>query len=211
MININDLDDRNLKMLLDLRQHGILDERIYHAISSYSRELFLPRNLKGFAKEDLEFEIFKGVTASKTSDIAKMIFLGLSNNNNTKNVLEIGTGSGWQTALLSKIYNRVYTIELNKQAYDFSSNILKNISNKISYRQGNGKSGWIEAGPFDAIYIDSDIIEEPFYLYSNLVKNEGVIVAVSRYKGSQYYCSCLPGNGRGLVMSNFKVKRFEIH
>ena len=118
-------------MLLELRQNGILDDRIYNAISFFSREIFLPNNLKGFAMDDLDLKIFNDVLAPKTSDIAKMIYLGLSLNNKVRNVLEIGTGSGWQTALLSKIYNRVYTIELNKEAYAFSSKILKNISNKI--------------------------------------------------------------------------------
>ena len=141
-------------MLLELRQNGILDDRIYNAISFFSRENFLPNNLKGFSMEDLDLKIFNDVLASKTSDIAKMIYLGLSLNNKVRNVLEIGTGSGWQTALLSKIYNRVYTIELNKEAYTFSSNVLKNISNKISYKHGDGKLGWLDAGPFDAIYID---------------------------------------------------------
>ena len=110
-------------MLLELRQNGILDDRIYNAISFYSREDFLPKNLRGFYKEDLDFKIFNNIFASKTSDIAKMIYLGLSLNNNVRNVLEIGTGSGWQSAILSKVYNRVYTIELDKEAYNFSSNI----------------------------------------------------------------------------------------
>ena len=76
-------------MLLELRRGGILDDRIFNAITSFSRDLFLPDGLKGFANEDLDLKIFSDVTASKTSDIAKMLFLGLSNNNSTKNVLEI--------------------------------------------------------------------------------------------------------------------------
>ena len=209
-IKINDLDDRNLMMLLELRQHGILDDRIYDAISSFSRNIFLPKSLKGFSKEDLNFKIFDTIFASKTSDIAKMINLGLSLNNKVKNVLEIGTGSGWQTALLSKIYNRVYTIESNKEAYLFSSSILKNISNKISYKFGDGKLGWLDAGPFDAIYMDCCIEHEPNYLYSNLVKDEGVLITVQKYDNQQYYCSCLPHSGKGLVKSNYKINRTSL-
>ena len=194
-------------MLLELRQSGILDDRIYNAISAFSREDFLPKILKGFSKEDLNLKIFNNIFASKTSDIARMIYLGLSYNNNVRNVLEIGTGSGWQSALLSKIYHRVYTIEIDREAYLFSSNILKNISNKISHKHGDGKLGWIDAGPFDAIYIDCCLEQEPEYLYSNLVKDEGVLVAANKYDNKQYYCSCLPHSGKGLVKSNFEINR----
>tara|TARA_B110000438_G_scaffold156171_1_gene149816 strand:- start:1077 stop:1676 length:600 start_codon:yes stop_codon:yes gene_type:complete len=194
-------------MLLELRQSGILDDRIYNAISAFSREDFLPKTLKGFSKEDLNLKIFNNIFASKTSDIARMIYLGLSHNNKVRNVLEIGTGSGWQSALLSKIYQRVYTIEIDREAYLFSSNILKNISNKISHKHGDGKLGWIDAGPFDAIYIDCCLEQEPEYLYSNLVKDEGVLVAANKYDNKQYYCSCLPHTGKGLVKSNFEINR----
>ena len=194
-------------MLLELRQSGILDDRIYNAISAFSREDFLPKTLKGFSREDLNLKIFNNIFASKTSDIARMIYLGLSHNHKVRNVLEIGTGSGWQSALLSKIYQRVYTIEIDREAYLFSSNILKNISNKISHKHGDGKLGWIDAGPFDAIYIDCCLEQEPEYLYSNLVKDEGVLVAANKYDNKQYYCSCLPHTGKGLVKSNFEINR----
>ena len=197
-------------MLLELRQIGILDDRIFDAISSFSRENFLPEILKGFSNEDLNFKIFNNVFASKTSDIARMIYLGLSNNDKVRNVLEIGTGSGFQSALLSNIYNRVYTIEINKESYLFSSNILKNISSKISYKYGDGKLGWPDAGPFDAIYIDCCIEDEPYYLYSNLVKDEGVLIAVKNYDNKQYYCSCLPHSGKGIVKSVYEVNRTKL-
>ena len=206
-IKLSELDDRNLMMLLELRQNGILDDRIYNAISSFSRENFLPKMLKGFFFFFLNFKIFNNVFASKTSDIARMIYLGLTLNDKVRNVLEIGTGSGWQSALLSNIYNRVYTIEINKESYLFSSNILKNISSKISYKYGDGKLGWPDAGPFDAIYIDCCIEDEPYYLYSNLVKDEGVLITVKNYDNKQYYCSCLPHNGKGLVKSSYEVNR----
>ena len=209
-IKINDLDDRNLMMLLELRRGGILDDRIFNAITSFSKDLFLPESLKGFASEDLDLKIFSDVTASKTSDIAKMLFLGLSNNNSTKNVLEIGTGSGWQTALLSKIYDRVYTIEINKKAYNFSSNILKNISNRISFKLGDGKKGWLESGPFDAIYIDCDVGDRAINLYSNLVKKDGVIILVKSYDGKQFYASYSPTEKNVIMKSDYQVDRSKL-
>ena len=210
MIKINDIDDRNLMMLLELRQSGILDDRIFNAITTFEKALFLPDSLKGFSNEDIDFKIFPNVIASKTSDIAKMLFYGLSKNNKTSNVLEIGTGSGWQTALLSKIYNRVYTIEINEQAYQFSSNILKNISNKISYRYGDGKKGWIEAAPFDAIYIDCEVEEVPTHLYSNLSDKNGVIIFVKSYNGKQFYTSYSPDKKDEFFKSVYEVNRTKL-
>ena len=84
-----------------------------------------------------------------------MILLILKNNKNTKSALEIGTGSGLLTAILSKIYERVYSVEVNKESYFFSKNLLKNISGRIFLRLADGKKGWQEVSPFDAIYIDA--------------------------------------------------------
>ena len=162
-IKINELDERNLMLLLNLRQNGILDDRIINAIASFSRETFLPKNLKGFSGEDLDFKIFSDIIAPKTSDLAKMIFLGLSANNNTKNALEIGTGSGLQTALLSKIYNRVYTIEINQEAYTFSSEILKNISNRISYSSFENSISSGNNNVCDDITFDSNACKHSSY------------------------------------------------
>tara|TARA_B110000014_G_scaffold244587_1_gene215900 strand:- start:1073 stop:1672 length:600 start_codon:yes stop_codon:yes gene_type:complete len=197
-------------LLLNLRQNGILDDRIINAITSFSRDIFLPENLRGFSSEDIDFKIFTDVIAPKTSDIAKMIFLGLSANNNTNNVLEIGTGSGWQTALLSKIYNRVYTIEINKEAYAFSKEILKNISHRISYKLGDGKLGWLEAAPFDAIYIDCEIDDDLAYLYPNLKRNNGVIIGVKSYSDKQFYTSYLPYEKKIAIKSNYQVNRSKL-
>ena len=84
---------------------------------------------------------------------------------------------------------------------------LKNISNKISYKHGDGKLGWLDAGPFDAIYIDCCVKNEPKYLYSNLTQDEGVLITAKTYDNGQYYCSSLPHNGKGLVKSNYEINR----
>ena len=140
-------------MHLMLRKAGIIDDRIYQAISFLSRANFLPVKFAGLADEDINIEIFENIFASKTSEIAKMIHLGLSNNHNTKTVLEIGTGSGWQTYILSTIYDRVYTIEMDEIAFDFTNKIFKNINNRIVSKLGDGKEGWIESAPYDAKYV----------------------------------------------------------
>ena len=134
--------NNTMKMLLELRKLGIIDHKILSAITNYKREEFLPKRLKGLSEEDISLQIFDGVETTSISDLAKMIFLVLQNNKRTNLVLEIGTASGMLTAVLSAIYNRVYSIEINKEAYDFSSSILKSYSSKILLKLGDGKKGW---------------------------------------------------------------------
>ena len=80
----------------------------------------------------------------------------------------------------------------------------------IKWRHSRLKSVWPDAGPFDAIYIDCCIEDEPYYLYSNLVKDEGVLITVKNYDNKQYYCSCLPHSGKGIVKSVYEVNRTKL-
>ena len=123
---MNDLDTQNKKMmmLLELRKMGIIDNKLLNIIGNFDREIFLPNRFKGLSKENISLQIFEGVETTTLTDIAKMIFLVLQNNKNTNVVLEIGTGSGMLTAILSKIYGRVYSVEINQKAYKFSTLIF---------------------------------------------------------------------------------------
>ena len=87
---------------------------------------------------------------------------------------------------------------------------MKNISNRISYKFGDGKLGWLEASPFDAIYIDSEVDNDLKYLYPNLDKNNGVIIAVKRYNEKQFYTTYLPYEKKIEVKSNYQVNRSKL-
>ena len=98
-----DKNNLNMSMLLELRKLGIIDHKILSAVSSFDREDFLPKEFKNLSYEDASLEIFSGVETTSIIDLAKMIFLVLQRNTNTNAALEIGTGSGYQAAVLSKI------------------------------------------------------------------------------------------------------------
>ena len=104
----------------------------------------------------------------------------LQNNKKTNVVLEIGTGSGMLAAILSKIYGRVYSVEINKKAYKFSTLILKNYSSKIVLKLGDGKNGWKEACPFDAIYVDACIEEVVVQKLTAQLQEDGIIIYVKK-------------------------------
>ena len=124
-----------------------------------------------------------------------------------KNVLEIGTASGMLTAVLSAIYNRVYSLEINKEAYDFSSSILKNYSSKILLKLGDGKKGWKEVAPFDAIYIDSCVTDNIVELLKDQLNENGILVFAKKYLDKQFYCLEGKKNNTLLYKSVFQVNR----
>ena len=186
---MNDLDTQNKKMmmLLELRKMGIIDNKLLNIIGNFDREMFLPNKFKGLSKENISLQIFEGVETTTLTDIAKMIFLVLQNNKNTNVVLEIGTGSGMLTAILSKIYGRVYSVEINQKAYKFSTLILKNYSSKIVLKLGDGKNGWKESCPFDAIYVDACIEEEVLQKLTAQLQEDGIIIYVKKHMNYQFY------------------------
>ena len=186
---MNDLDTQNKKMmmLLELRKLGIIDNKLLNIIGNFDREMFLPNRFKGLSKENISLQIFEGVETTTLTDIAKMIFLVLQNNKNTNVVLEIGTGLGMFTANLSKIYGRVYSVEINKKAYKFSTLILKNYSSKIVLKLGDGKNGWKEACPFDAIYVDACIEEEVLQNLTTQLQEDGIIIYAKKHMNYQFY------------------------
>jgi len=196
-----------MKMLLELRKLGIIDHKILSAITNYKREEFLPKRLKGLSEEDISLQIFDGVETTSLSDLAKMIFLVLQNNKRTNLALEIGTASGMLTAVLSAIYNRVYSIEINKEAYDFSSSILKSYSSKILLKLGDGKKGWKEVAPFDAIYIDSCVTDNIVEFLKDQLNENGILVFAKKYLDKQFYCLEGKKSNTLLYKSVFQVNR----
>ena len=205
---MSSLDNNQIMMLLlELRKLGIIDSKILEALTSVNRVDFLPEKFKGFSCEDASLEIFKGVETTKILDLGKMILLILKNNKNTKSALEIGTGSGLLTAILSKIYERVYSMEVNEESYIFSKNLLKNISDRIFLRLADGKKGWQEVSPFDAIYIDACAENSVTSLLKNQLSRFGAIVYAKSFSGQQFYCLDKNENDFNTFQSNFKVRR----
>lgn len=153
---------------------GIKDERILSAMNLVPRHLFLESVFENFAYEDRAFPILANQTISHPSTVAEQTEL-LELNQGEK-VLEIGTGSGYQTSVLVAMKAEVYTIERQKELYDFSSKILK----KIDFRPkiqvfGDGFAGLPDFSPFDKILVTCGAEELPLELLRQL-KIGGLIV-----------------------------------
>ena len=153
---------------------GIRDEQVLSAINSVPRHFFLESIFEDFAYEDRAFTIASGQTISHPSTVAEQT--ELLQVEKCEKVLEIGTGSGYQTSILVAMKAEVYTIERQKELYDFSRKILKNIGFMPSIQVfGDGFEGLADFAPFDKILVTCGAGELPVQLLRQL-KVGGIMV-----------------------------------
>jgi len=150
--NLSGLEARKVRLLMYLRRQGITCTRTLAAIESIPREIFVPSTFQHQSYEDMALPIGLGQTISQPMVVATMT-QSLSITDRHK-VLEIGTGSGYQAAILSKLCRRLYTIERHRpllvQAEEkFSEMRLRN----ITAMNGDGMKGWSPQAPFDRIIV----------------------------------------------------------
>ena len=163
------------KLLMALRAQAIMQPDILAAIETLPREQFIPESLHNHAYENASLPIGHKQTISQPYIVALMTqSLELKK---THRVLEIGTGSGYQAAILSRLCRRVYTLERLRPLLVSAEKRLKalQISN-ITYRHADGAKGWPEAAPFDRIIITCQVGEIPSILLDQL-KIGGILIA----------------------------------
>ncbi len=155
-----------------LFKEGIRNQKVLNAIASTPRELFLPDALKHKAYQNTALPIGQGQTISQPYIVAKMTELLLSADNAAKNVLEIGTGSGYQTAILGQLFSKVFSVERIKSLQFQAKRRMNQLDlHNISMKHGDGWKGWPSKGPFDAIIVTAAASSLPDDLCSQL--NEG--------------------------------------
>ena len=169
------LDVRKIRLILELRESGINDSKVLSAIEKIPREKFIPDNFRNQAYENIALPISDNQTISQPFIVAKMTQL-LEINSDHK-VLEIGTGSGYQSAILSLLCRRVYTIERIKNLYINSEKIFSklNITNIVS-KHADGNLGWKEQIPFDRIIFTAATSKISNLIFSHITEG-GIIVS----------------------------------
>lgn len=162
-------------LLAQLRQQGIDDERLLKAIEEVPRERFVDEAFEHKAWENVALPIGSGQTISQPYTVAKMtVLLELTP---TSRVLEIGTGSGYQTAILAHLVEHVCSVERIKGLQWQAKRRLKQLDlHNVSTRHGDGWQGWPSRGPFDAIIVTAAPPEIPPELLSQL--DEGGIMVL---------------------------------
>lgn len=154
------IDARKIRLIMQLRRSGVTDTAVLAVIERLPRELFVPRSFLDQAYEDMALPIGSGQTISQPLVVAMMTqALGL---HDRQKVLEIGTGSGYQAAVLSRLVRRVYTIERHRALLHEAEGRFAQLGfHNITTRAGDGTKGWPEQAPFDRILVtaaaDGDI------------------------------------------------------
>jgi protein-L-isoaspartate(D-aspartate) O-methyltransferase len=163
------------RLVLGLRSQGVADPAVLHAIETTPRDLFTPELFKARAWEDSALPIACGQTISQPF-IVGLMTQALRVEPRSR-VLEIGTGSGYQTTILSKLVRLVYTVERYRTLMGEAQARFKALGlTNIITRFGDGGEGWPEQAPFDRIMVTAAAPDEPTALLRQL-KPAGVLVA----------------------------------
>ena len=172
-----EFEARKIRLIMSLRQKGITDTSVLSAIERVPRENFVLSQFTGQAYEDSAWPIEEGQTISEPYVVAFMT-QALKNNHDLK-VLEIGTGSGYQAAILSKLYRRVFTIERYKSLLRIAEERFHQckIHNVIT-RLNDGFNGWPEQAPFDRIIVTAAAESIPPNLKNQLSENGILIIPI---------------------------------
>lgn len=187
-------DTDKARLILGLRSQGVSEAKVLDALERTPRDLFTPELFKERAWEDSALPIACGQTISQPYIVGLMT--QALNIEPRSRVLEIGTGSGYQTAVLARLARLVYTVEryrtLLKDAEDrFRALGLLNVITRF----GDGGEGWPEQAPFDRILVTAAAPDEPKTLLAQL-KPSGVLVAPVG-KGPVQSLRRYTGDGRG--------------
>ena len=178
------LNRNNEELLKELKIEGITENNVLYAIKKVPREIFVERQFIQQAYENIPLPIDCGQTISQPFVVAFMI--ACLNLKKTDKVLEIGTGTGYQTAILSHLCQEVFTIEVHDNLIKKAKKRIAKLNLKnIIFKLGNGTEGWQNKALFDAIVISaaSEII--PVKLLKNL-KNQGcLIMPIKKPSGNQ--------------------------
>lgn len=158
---------------------GIGSKQILDVFKKVERHKFVPEELIATAYADYPLPIEEGQTISQPYIVALMTdSLGLTGK---EKVLEIGTGSGYQTAILAELAQKVYTIERFKNLLEKAENLFKELGYKnIKTKLGDGTLGWKEASPFDRIIITAACPRIPLPLIEQLKEGGRIILPLEQ-------------------------------
>jgi len=167
-----------------LIRQGIHDERVLAAMANVPREAFVDEAFAHQAWENMALPIGFGQTISQPYIVARMteqLLIGKPNS-----VLEIGTGSGYQTAVLAQLVNHVYSVERIKTLQYQAKRRLQRLDlHNVSTRHGDGWAGWPTKAPFDAIIVTAAAQVVPDALVQQLKVGGRLIIPVGETRGEQ--------------------------
>lgn len=179
------------KLVEQVRSKGIADQQILDAMLKIPRHAFMDSSFLRFAYQDQAFPISSGQTISQPYTVAfqtELIDIQMH-----QKVLEVGTGSGYQSAILAELGARVYTIERIRKLYQDAQLILRELGYQVKFFLGDGYQGLPSYAPFDRILITAAAPSVPEALLQQLVVG-GILVAPIGPRDNQVMTKCVRTN-----------------
>ncbi len=198
--------NHRIRLIMELRASGVTDTRVLAAIERTPRERFAPPQLRDRAYENTALPIGHGQTLSQPSVVGLMT-QALDAGPRTK-VLEIGTGSGYQTAVLAQLCRRVYTVERHKALLIEAEARFRELRlHNITTRVGDGWLGWPEQAPFERILVTAAPAEVPQTLLDQLAAGGVMVLPVGGEKRTQSLLR-VAKTGDGVIEEEITAVRF---
>lgn len=163
-----------------LRGRDITDRRVLEAMGRVERHRFVPLDVQDQAYEDHPLSIGLGQTISQPYIVALMTQLASPSPN--CRALDVGTGSGYQAAILAELSDQVYGLEIHKELADSAAERLAALGYRnVTVRCGDGYQGWPEHAPFDVILVAAAAVEVPRALIEQLAPRGRLVIPVGRH------------------------------
>jgi len=173
------------RLVQRLKEQGISDPRVLERIRTVPRHLFVDEALSSRAYEDTALPIGLGQTISQPFVVARMTEALLGDEPPAK-VLEIGTGCGYQTAVLAGLVSQVFTVERLAPLQRRARELLRGLNlYNVQFRHGDGWQGWAKSAPFDGIIVTAAPESVPTALLEQLAEGGRLIVPVGPRRGQQ--------------------------
>lgn len=180
------LDANRIRLIMELRRQGITNAEVLGAIERVPREEFVPEAFRDQAYENTALPIGNGQTISQPVIVAFMT-LKLELSKRMK-VLEIGTGSGYQAAVLAKLCRRLYSIERHKGLLAAAEEKFRALRiNNVMAISGDGTKGWVQQAPFDRIIVTAAASREVPATLLQQLSPDGILIAPIGESGREQY------------------------
>jgi protein-L-isoaspartate(D-aspartate) O-methyltransferase len=191
---------RNLMVATQIEARGVKNKKVLEVMRKVERHKFVPKEYMSAAYEDHPLPIGEGQTISQPYIVALMT--EVLDPDGTKKILEIGTGSGYQAAILAELFQSVYTIEIIEILGKRAEKTLSDLGYKnIKVKTGDGYKGWKEHGPYDAIIVTCAPSHIPQPLKEQLAEGGRMVIPI----GDRYHQELIL-----LIMEKGIIKQKEI-
>lgn len=175
---------QKIRLILELRRNGITDTSVLSAFEKVPRELFVPETFVDQAWENTPLPIGQGQTISQPTVVARMIQALLPAAPHS--ILEVGCGSGYQTAVLSHLFRRVFAVERQMSLFREATERLATLRRyNVTAKPGDGSLGWPEQAPFDRILVAAAAEDVPPLLWDQLAPGGTMVCPVGEAPGEQ--------------------------